>query len=108
MFLGSAAAGVMAMSLVAPVAAATFVVVTPAHTQGWSTADTRPGGDVEFVADATAPRGDGALQLTTDATTAAKAQYLHEANVALSSVTDLTTGASRTARRSLKGHRRTR
>jgi hypothetical protein len=70
-------------------AAATTVVVTPTDTQGWSTADTRPGGQVDFVVDSTAPAGVGALRLTTDATTTAKAQYLHEANTPLSAVTDL-------------------
>lgn len=70
-------------------AAGTTVVVTPTDTQGWSTADTRPGGSVDFVLDATAPRGTGALQLTTNATTTAKAQYLHAANTPLSSVTQL-------------------
>ena len=69
--------------------AATTVVVTPTNTQGWSTADTRPGGTVNFVADASAPGGSGALQLTTDATTAAKAQFLHDANTALADVTEL-------------------
>lgn len=69
--------------------AATTIVVTPQNTQGWSTADTRPGGAVSFVVDATTPAGIGALQLTTDLTTTAKAQYLHGENVALSSVSDL-------------------
>lgn len=69
--------------------AATTIVVTPANQQGWSTADTRPGGDVNFVSDASAPAGIGALQLTTDATTAAKAQYLHAANTPLADVTEL-------------------
>jgi hypothetical protein len=67
--------------------AATTIVVTPANTQGWSTADTRPGGAVNFVLDSTAPAGKGALELTTDATTTAKAQYLHAANTPLASVT---------------------
>ena len=69
--------------------AASTVVVTPTNTQGWSTADTRPGGSVNFVVDSTAPAGNGALQLTTDATTAAKAQYMHAANTPLSQVTEL-------------------
>jgi hypothetical protein len=77
----------LALSL--PAAAATTVVVTPTNTQGWSTADTRPGGAVNFVVDATAPSGVGALQLITDATTTAKAQYMHAANTPLSSVTEL-------------------
>lgn len=68
----------------------TTVIVRPSNTQGWSTADTRPGGAVNYVTDATAPGGgSGALQLTTDATTAAKAQYMHAANTPLANVTDL-------------------
>lgn len=71
-------------------AAGTTVVVTPTNTQGWSTADTRPGGAVTFVnGDAPTGGGTGSLQLTTDATTKAKAQYLHAANTPLSSVTQL-------------------
>lgn len=60
-------------------AAAVQVVVTPTDTQGWTTADTRPGGQANFVADATAPGtpNNGALQLLTNATAAAKAQYMH-------------------------------
>ncbi len=69
--------------------AATTVVVTPTNTQGWSTADTRPGGAVNFVNDATSPLPTGALQLTTDATTTAKAQYMHAASGSLSTVTEL-------------------
>ena len=65
------------------------IVVTPTNTQGWSTADTRPGGAVNFVLDGSAPAGLGALQLTTDATNAAKAQYMHAANVPLADVTEL-------------------
>lgn len=80
-------------------AAGTQVVVTPTNTQGWSTADTRPGGAVNFVNDSTAPGNPhaGALQLTTDnsnngavpPTFTAKAQYLHEANVPLANVSEL-------------------
>lgn len=84
--------GLAALSLVigaAGAGAASNVVVTPSNTQGWSTADTRPGGAVNFVTDATAPSGVGALQLTSNATTTAKAQYLHDANVPLASVTEL-------------------
>lgn len=74
-----------------PAAADSQIIVTPSNQQGWSTADTRPGGTVTFVADTNAP-GDphrGALQLTTDATTTAKAQYLHAANTPLAGVTEL-------------------
>jgi hypothetical protein len=70
--------------------AATTVAVTSSNTQGWTTADTRPGGAVNYVADATSPDGgNGALQLTTDASTTAKAQYMHEAGIPLSEVTEL-------------------
>ncbi len=80
--------GAVALLAVAGAIAATAVVVTPGNTQGWSTADTRPGGAVNYVFDTTAP-GGSALQLTTDATTAAKAQYLHAANTPLADVTEL-------------------
>jgi hypothetical protein len=72
-------------------AAGTSVVVTPSNTQGWSTADTRPGGAVNYIEDATAPGtpNSGALQLTTDATTTSKAQYLHDTNTPLASVNEL-------------------
>lgn len=84
------AAGILGVSAVfAAHAAPATVVVTPANTQGWSTADTRPGGTVSFVNDSTAPLGTGALQLTTDSTNAAKAQYMHAANVPLSSNLEL-------------------
>ena len=84
-------AGTVALAVSLPLSAmaANTVVVTPSSQQGWSTADTRPGGAVNFVVDSTAPAGAGALQLTTDATTTAKAQYLHAASDALASVTDL-------------------
>lgn len=59
-----------------PALSAGNTVVTPSNQQGWSTEDTRPGGEVKFVADEDAPAGCGALQLTTDVTTTAKAQYL--------------------------------
>lgn len=75
-----------------PVAhAAPTVVVTPSNTQGWTNADTRPGGAVNYVADNTAPGtpNTGALQLTTNNTDAAKAQYLHATNTPLSSVNEL-------------------
>ena len=68
------------------------IVVTPSNAaaEGWSTADTRTGGAVNFVSDSSAPRGIGALQLTTDATTAAKAQFMHAGpNTPLSGVMSL-------------------
>lgn len=65
------------------------IVVTQNDQQGWSTADTQPGGTVTFVVDPTAPSGRGALELTTSLTITAKAQYLHAANTPLASVTEL-------------------
>lgn len=80
----------LAFGIAGAVGAAGTVVVTPANTQGWTTADTRPGGAVTFVnADAPLLGGTGSLQLTTDATTTAKAQYMHAANTPLSAVTQL-------------------
>jgi hypothetical protein len=81
-----------ASGLAAPAAADSQIVVTPPlNSQGWSTADTRPGGTVSFVSDPTAPGSphNGALQLTTDATPTAKAQYLHAASTLLADVTEL-------------------
>ncbi len=86
---GVTVAVVGTLALVTLVSAATTTVVTPSNTEGWSTADTRPGGAVNFVADATSPFPGGALQLTTNASTTAKAQYLHATNTPLSAVTDL-------------------
>jgi hypothetical protein len=83
----SGLAVVLAMPLAAH--AASTVIVTSAHDDGWSKADTRPGGSVQFVYDPSSPSPDGALQLSTDSTTAAKAQYMHSANTALSDVTTL-------------------
>lgn len=70
--------------------AASTTVVTPTNTQGWSTADTRPGGNVSFVSDPTSPYPSGALQLSTDNTNTAKAQYIKALNNdSLSSVNEL-------------------
>ncbi len=87
--------GAMLLALAFPLsaAAAATVVVTPSNQQGWTSstppADTRPGGAVNFVADSTAPSGAGALQLTTDATTTAKAQYMHVTETPLVDVAEL-------------------
>ena len=89
LMVGTATAVMLLMTGATNALAATTVVVTPANQQGWSTADTRPGGTVTFVSDSTSPYPAGALQLTTDLTTTAKAQYLHAANTPLSSVTEL-------------------
>jgi hypothetical protein len=69
------------------------IIVTPANAaaEGWSTSDTRPGGSVNYVVDSSAPGNPhvGALQLLTDATTTAKAQYMHGANTPIASVNEL-------------------
>lgn len=77
-----------------PVFAST-TLVTPTDTQGWSTSDTRLGGAVNYVTDATSPYPDGALQLTTDGTNEAKAQYLKgtASDTTLASVTELSYSA---------------
>jgi hypothetical protein len=79
----------LVLPLTPALTAGSTIVVTPTNQQGWSTADTRPGGTVDFVVDASAPSGIGALQLTTNATMAAKAQYLHAASIPLADVNDL-------------------
>jgi hypothetical protein len=93
LFIG--VAGLLA-ALVMPMASVAYavpsqVVVTPSNTQGWSTSDTRPGGAVNFVADSTAQGSpaNGALQLTTDSTTASKAQYMLATDTPLSTVSEL-------------------
>jgi hypothetical protein len=69
------------------------IIVTPdnAAATGWFSDDTRPGGAINFVVDPTAPGNPhvGALQLTTDATTTAKAQFMHLTNTPLSAVNEL-------------------
>ncbi|HWN23390.1 MAG TPA: hypothetical protein VNP93_15540 [Gaiellaceae bacterium] len=74
--LGSLAALAVAVTAVAGSAATTTVVVTQ-NSSSWSTMDTRPGGAVDFTEayDAPAGLGSGSLELTTDATTDAKADY---------------------------------
>jgi hypothetical protein len=69
--------------------AAETLVVTSKNTRGFAIADTRPGGEVSFVGDPSAPLGDGALRLTTNATNAAKAQYMKAVSLPLADITDL-------------------
>jgi hypothetical protein len=52
-------------------------------------ADLRPGGEINYVTDASSPYPTGALQLKTDVSTVAKAQYLKDVNVPLADVTEL-------------------
>jgi hypothetical protein len=80
---------VAGLAMPALVFAADPVTVTSVDTQGWSTADTRSNGHVNFVSDSNAPLGEGALSLKTDASPAPgqdKAQYMHAANTKLSDV----------------------
>jgi hypothetical protein len=70
-------------------AASTVVVTPPVNSQGWSTNDTTPDGNVSFVTDSSAPGGVGALQLTTSASVSSKAQYFHSTNTPLANITDL-------------------
>ena len=65
------------------------LVVTAVNTRGWSTADTRPGGTVEFTLDSSSPAPGGALRLITNNTTAAKAQFMHATETLLADVVDL-------------------
>jgi hypothetical protein len=87
--IGVAGVAAAMFGLPTTASASSTVVVTSGNTQGWSTADTRPGGAVDFILDPTAHAGSGALQLTTDATTSAKAQYLHGTSTPLDQVTEL-------------------
>lgn len=84
-----AATGMLVATMAVPAFAATTTVVTPANTQGWYEADVRPGGQVKYVTDTTSPLPTGALQLLTDSTNTAKAQYLKNVDVPLANVTDL-------------------
>jgi hypothetical protein len=73
-------------------AAAAQIVVTPlnAASLGFSTADTRPGGSVNFVLDGSLSGGGlGSLNLSTDNSTSAKAQFLKADNLSLSSLTNV-------------------
>jgi len=66
------------------------VSVTPNSHSPWTTDSTTSGGAVSFVSDGSAPLGNGALLLTTDSTTASKAQYTqYFSPVPLSSVNTL-------------------
>jgi hypothetical protein len=91
--LGSLAALAVSVMAIAGSAAPTTTVVVTQNSSSWSTMDTRPGGEVSFTEEYGAPAGlgDGSLELTTDATTAAKADYWTAAHVGtpLADVTDL-------------------
>ena len=92
-FAAGAAAVTLAVGMFAGVFAASTVFVTPSETQGWTTAETRANGDVNFVADLDTPLGDGALQLLTGDATGTplqdKAQYLKSTNTMLTDLNDV-------------------
>lgn len=69
------AAAIVALALAGIAAAATIVVTQ--NSSSWHPLDTRPGGSVRFTEDYGAPPGlgSGALELKTDASTSAKADY---------------------------------
>ena len=89
----AAALLVTAVLVVAGVAAAATVVTVTQNSSSWHPLDTRPGGSVRFTEDYGAPAGlgSGSLELKTDATTAAKADYFTFAHsgTPLAAVTDL-------------------
>jgi hypothetical protein len=89
---GALALVAIAVLALAGTAFAATVVVTQ-NSSNWQSVDTRPGGTVSFTTEYGAPAGlgSGALKLTTDATTAAKADYWTEdvEGTALAGVTDL-------------------
>lgn len=69
--------------------AATTLVVDSLTDDGWTKADTRANGQTAFIEDETAPFGEGALSLKTDASPAPsqdKAQFMMQANVPLATV----------------------
>ena len=87
---GAAAAIVVAIGIpLSALAASNTVTVTQQNQQGWSAAELNSGATIKYITDATSPAPSGALQLTTDATTASKAQYLHAANTPLAAITSL-------------------
>lgn len=65
-----------ALLLVQPALAAPLVV-NPDNTLGWLSGDTTLGGSVNFVADSSPSLGTGALELKTNSTTTAKAEYVN-------------------------------
>mgnify|MGYP006172890571 CR=1 FL=1 len=67
---------VLTLFFTASAAAQDYVVVTPADPEGWSDDGSTMGGSVSFEHDEDAPRGIGALELTTNDDTAAKANYM--------------------------------
>lgn len=87
-------AGAMSMFAFPAIAGAmpgTQVVVTPTNTQGWFVGEQDSGAVFTYNNDTTAPGSpsNGALELTTNSTTASHIQYLHPTNTALADVSEL-------------------
>jgi hypothetical protein len=85
--------GVLVLAGIAGMAKAATTVVVTQNSSDWAPMDTRPGGAHRFTEDYGAPAGlgTGSLELTTDATTAAKADYwtFAHAGTILADVNDL-------------------
>lgn len=86
-FMASLASGSLPLLMHGNALAASSVV-TPAALGGWVASSTSDG-QVQFVADGTAPLGNGALQLTTGSSTSSVARLTHAFDTALSSVSTL-------------------
>lgn len=89
MLASTAVAGALTLAAIVPTFAASTVVVTPSNLQGWASTDVRGAGTLTYVNDPTSPMPTGALQLTTSNSNTDKVDYMHAANTALSSVTEL-------------------
>ena len=63
--------------LVAQSVSAAPITVTPTNTLGWLNGDTTTGGSVNFVVDPSPSLGTGALELKTNSTSTAKAEYVN-------------------------------
>lgn len=81
----------LGLAAIIPLAASAATQTVLPSTSGWSEADTRTGGEVNFMKDTTAPFGTGALHLITDNTNPAKAQYMttNHSGTPLSQITNL-------------------
>jgi len=87
MFAASMVSGSLPLFISGSAAAASNVV-TPSDLGGWA-ASSASGGQVDFVADSTAPVGSGALKLTTDSTASSVARLTHAFDMPLSDVSTL-------------------
>lgn len=94
----AAVALIASVGLATPASAATITSTVYADSAGWHTADTRPDGTLQFVADGGTPYGDGALQMSTP-TSASKTQFFTSAHdgTLLSEITAIGYSTYRTA-----------